>query len=111
MPRCFFTLSRRTPQPLERRRPKCLLPSCRSRCHFSWIRSNNVNGGTMNQELTNRLAVLTRLVKRSPMKDLGRTAIMKLAYFLTIVRDVPLGYRFTLYSYGPSDSSVLQDVD
>ena len=65
----------------------------------------------MNQELTNRLAVLTRLVKRSPMKDLGRTAIMKLAYFLTTVRDVPLGYRFSLYSYGPFDSSVLQDVD
>jgi uncharacterized protein len=65
----------------------------------------------MNQELANRLAVLTRLVKKSPSQDLGRTAIMKLAYFLTTVRDVPLGYRFTLYSYGPFDSSVLQDVD
>jgi uncharacterized protein len=65
----------------------------------------------MDQALANRLAVLTRLVKKSPTQDLGRTAIMKLAYFLTTVRDVPLGYRFTLYSYGPFDSSVLQDVD
>lgn len=37
--------------------------------------------------------------------------MMKLAYFLTTLRDVPLGYRFTLYSYGPFDSAVLQDVD
>jgi len=65
----------------------------------------------MNQELANRLAVLTRLVKKSPSRDLGRTAIMKLSYFLAAVRDVPLGYRFTLYSYGPFDSAVLQDVD
>lgn len=65
----------------------------------------------MNEELKNRLAVLTRLVKQSPGHDLGRTAMMKLAYFLTTLRDVPLGYRFTLYSYGPFDSTVLQDVD
>jgi hypothetical protein len=65
----------------------------------------------MDQELANRLAVLTRLVKESPSRSLGRTAIMKLTYFLTILRDVPLEYRFTLYSYGPFDSTVLQDVD
>jgi uncharacterized protein YwgA len=65
----------------------------------------------MDRELTNRLAVLTRLVKKAPGTDLGRTAMMKLAYFLTTLRNVPLGYRFTLYSYGPFDSAVLQDVD
>lgn len=65
----------------------------------------------MNEELTNRIAVLTRLVKSSPGRDLGRTAMMKLAYFLTALRGVPLGYRFSLYSYGPFDSTVLQDVD
>lgn len=36
---------------------------------------------------------------------------MKMAYFLTVVKDVPLGYNFTLYSYGPFDSSVLEDVE
>jgi hypothetical protein len=65
----------------------------------------------MNDELMKRIAVLSRLVKRTQGASLGRTAIMKLAYFLTVLRDVPLGYRFSLYSYGPFDSTVLQDVD
>jgi uncharacterized protein YwgA len=65
----------------------------------------------MDQELANRLAVLTKLVKESPSQSLGRTAIMKLAYFLTALRNVPLEYRFSLYSYGPFDSTVLRDVD
>jgi uncharacterized protein YwgA len=65
----------------------------------------------MNEELANRLGVLIKLVSKAPSKHLGRTAIMKLTYFLGALRDVPLGYRFTLYAYGPFDSSVLQDVD
>jgi uncharacterized protein YwgA len=65
----------------------------------------------MNQELANRLGVLITIVSKTPSKHLGRTAIMKLAYFLGALRDVPLGYRFTLYAYGPFDSSVLQDVE
>ena len=35
---------------------------------------------------------------------------MKLCYFLQVVKGVPLGYRFTLYSYGPFDSNVLADL-
>jgi hypothetical protein len=35
---------------------------------------------------------------------------MKFSYLLQTVRGVPLGYRFTLYSYGPFDSSVLSDL-
>jgi hypothetical protein len=35
---------------------------------------------------------------------------MKLCYFLQTVKDVPLGYNFTLYSYGPFDSDVLADL-
>lgn len=35
---------------------------------------------------------------------------MKLCYFLQTLRQVPLRYRFTLYSYGPFDSSVLSDL-
>ena len=65
----------------------------------------------MNDEMMKRIAVLSRLVKRTQGGKLGRTAIMKLAYFLTVLRNVPLGYRFSLYSYGPFDSAVLQDVD
>ncbi|MGC8761734.1 MAG: hypothetical protein ACP5VC_17390 [Bryobacteraceae bacterium] len=57
-----------------------------------------------------RLAVITELVSRAPGGYVGRTALMKFCYLLQTVRAVPLGYRFTLYSYGPFDSSVLSDL-
>jgi len=41
---------------------------------------------------------------------LGRTAMMKLLYFLQELRSVDLGYNFTLYTYGPFDSDVLEDL-
>lgn len=56
-----------------------------------------------------RLAVLSTLVKRAPVKP-GRTTLMKLAYLLETVRNVPLGYRFELYNYGPFDSTVVSDI-
>jgi hypothetical protein len=56
-----------------------------------------------------RLAVITALAQRS--NNLGRTALMKYCYFLQVLRGVPLGYRFSLYSYGPFDSEVLADLD
>jgi hypothetical protein len=57
----------------------------------------------------NRLAVITWLAENTG--SLGRTALMKYCYFLQIVCGVPLGYRFSLYSYGPFDSDVLSDLD
>ena len=57
-----------------------------------------------------RLAVITELASRAPNGHLGRTALMKFSYLLQTVRGVPLGYRFTLYSYGPFDSDVLSDL-
>ncbi len=35
---------------------------------------------------------------------------MKYCYFLQTLKDVPLGYHFSLYSYGPFDSAVLADL-
>jgi hypothetical protein len=64
----------------------------------------------MTKDLARRLAVIIALVESSPNKTLGRTAVMKLLYFLTAVRGVRLDYDFTLYSYGPFDSAVLQDL-
>jgi hypothetical protein len=58
----------------------------------------------------NRLAIITELVSRAPAGYVGRTAVMKFCYLLQTVRNVPLGYHFTLYSYGPFDSSVLSDL-
>jgi len=55
-----------------------------------------------------RLATIVALAEKKP--GLGRTAVMKLCYFLQTLRNVPLGYRFTLYSYGPFDSAVLSDI-
>jgi hypothetical protein len=56
-----------------------------------------------------RLALIAELASRSPVA-LGRTALMKLCYFLQEVRRVPLGYRFSLFIYGPFDSRVLSDL-
>jgi hypothetical protein len=57
-----------------------------------------------------RLGLLCELIARAPVK-LGRTAVMKLAYFLQTAKNVPLGYHFRLYTYGPFDGDVLADLD
>lgn len=54
-----------------------------------------------------RMGLLAELAGRA---RLGRTAFMKLLFFLQEVKDVPLGYQFSLYSYGPFDSDVLADI-
>jgi hypothetical protein len=56
-----------------------------------------------------RLGILAELVARSSNK-LGRTALMKQAYLLQTVKGVPLGYNFRLYTYGPYDGDVLDDL-
>lgn len=58
-----------------------------------------------------RLALIPVLAERAPGGQIGRTALMKFVYFLQTLRGVPLGYRFTLYSYGPYASDVLFDLD
>ncbi len=65
---------------------------------------------TWNQLQTNRLALITYLCANAQKGSFGRTALMKLCYFLQVLKGVPLGYRFTLYSYGPFDSDVLSDL-
>jgi uncharacterized protein YwgA len=58
---------------------------------------------------TDRIAVITWLAENTD--GMGRTALMKYCYFLQVVLGVPLGYNFTLYSYGPFDKEVLSDLD
>lgn len=58
-----------------------------------------------------RLAVIVALAEEVDRTGFGRTALMKCAYFLQTLKGVPLGYRFTLYTFGPYDSDVLQDLD
>jgi uncharacterized protein YwgA len=56
-----------------------------------------------------RLKVIEALVAGAK-QPLGRTAVMKCLYFLQEARGVPLGYRFTLYTYGPFAPEVLGDL-
>jgi uncharacterized protein len=62
---------------------------------------------TENREF--RVAMITTLVRLS-RGTIGRTALMKLTYFLEALKQVPLGYSFRLYTYGPYDAQVLEDL-
>ena len=53
--------------------------------------------------------LVERLQGVSP--QFGKTVFMKMVYLLQEVYNVPLGYRFTLYNYGPYVSDVLSDLD
>ena len=59
------------------------------------------------EKMLQRLAVFTEFATKL---RLGRTAIMKLCFFLQESKGVPLGYQFSIYSYGPFDSDVLADL-
>jgi uncharacterized protein len=56
------------------------------------------------------LAIIVKLAKMSEPRPLGRTALMKYLYFLKSIRNLPLGYEFKLYTYGPFDAAVLDDL-
>ncbi len=57
-----------------------------------------------------RVALIPALAAKTSGGQMGRTALMKYMYFLQALRNLQLGYRFTLYSYGPFDSDVLADL-
>lgn len=60
-----------------------------------------------------RPAIIAKLAKRmidQGYGGMGRTALMKFAFFLQTLKNVPLGYNFRLYTYGPYDSQVLEDL-
>ncbi len=56
-----------------------------------------------------RLAIITELVRKAP-GGFGRTALMKCLFFLKTLKEAPLPYNFRLYTYGPFDSDVLDDL-
>ena len=61
----------------------------------------------LRQQLPLELAI--RLEGTSP--QFGKTAFMKMAYLLQELYEVPLGYRFSLYTYGPYSAEVLADLE
>jgi|APThiThiocy_cv2_1041547.scaffolds.fasta_scaffold43323_2 uncharacterized protein YwgA len=56
-----------------------------------------------------KLAVIAALASKLN-ESLGRTALMKLIFFLQARRGIDLGYSFRLYNYGPYDSQVIGDL-
>jgi uncharacterized protein YwgA len=57
------------------------------------------------------VALIAHLIAQAaPRKRLGRTALMKCLFFLKVLKQVPLPYSFGLYTYGPFDSDVLDDL-
>ena len=70
----------------------------------------------MEQEITENelrqqlpLELAGRLEGKSP--QFGKTAFMKMAYLLQELYEVPLVYRFSLYTYGPYSAEVLADLE
>lgn len=63
--------------------------------------------------LWDRVGLISKLTKELAFAEtqFGKTAIMKYLYILQEVFKVPLGYKFSLYTYGPYCSDVLSDLD
>jgi uncharacterized protein len=61
-------------------------------------------------DLLERTALIGEIASLKRRK-LGKTALMKLLHLLQEGRSVPLGYRFTLYNYGPYDTEVMSDIE
>src|ERR1700723_3361381 len=62
-------------------------------------------------ELLERTSIIGGIARGKQGGQLGKTAVMKLLHLLQDGLGVPLGYRFTLYNYGPYDSEVMSDIE
>lgn len=56
-----------------------------------------------------RLAFITEIAKRD--SNIGKTGMMKMLYLLQAVCNVPLGYDFEIYTYGPYCQTVISDIE
>jgi uncharacterized protein len=62
-----------------------------------------------NHSKLDSIALIAHLVARAPTRP-GRTSLMKCLFFLKVLKNLPLPYNFGLYTYGPFDSDVLDDL-
>lgn len=60
-----------------------------------------------------RYALIVYLTERMQEKGrrFGKTALQKLVYLLQTIYQVPLGYHFSLYMYGPFCNDLMDDLD
>jgi len=56
-----------------------------------------------------RLGMICTIVKEN--NGIGKTALMKLIYILQQVYKVPLGYNYSIYTYGPYSAEVMNGID
>ena len=56
-----------------------------------------------------RIPLIVKMSEITP--NIGKTAVMKCIYLLQTIKQVPLGYRFEIYTYGPYSSSVMDEID
>ncbi len=61
----------------------------------------------------NRYALMAEVAARYGQsgRQLRKTSLMKMIYLLEELHDVDVGYRFGIYTYGPFDAQVLEDLD
>jgi hypothetical protein len=64
-------------------------------------------------DLWNRVGLIAKLAEefQNSIAQFGKTVVMKCLFILQEVYKVPLGYNFSLYTYGPYCSDVLSDLD
>ena len=62
-------------------------------------------------ELRQQLPLELARLLQGESPQFGKTAFMKMAYLLQELYAVPLGYRFSLYTYGPYSAEVLADLE
>lgn len=60
-------------------------------------------------ETNERLLLMTEIASRHP--GIGKTAMMKITYLMQTLRDVPFGYHFEIYTYGPYCQTVMSDIE
>ena len=59
--------------------------------------------------LNERKNMILNMLQRN--SHLGKTAMMKALFLLQQVKGIDLGYDFSIYTYGPYDSGVMEDID
>lgn len=59
--------------------------------------------------LSNRRNVIVKMLQENP--GMGKTAVMKTIFMLQQVKHIDLGCEFSIYTYGPYDADVMEDID
>ena len=59
--------------------------------------------------LSKRKNVLIKMLQENP--GMGKTAVMKTIFMLQQVKHVDLGCEFSIYTYGPYNADVMEDID